>query len=102
MNFIQQHISSIQDLCKKHKVKELYAFGSVLDETKFNKDSDVDLIVKFNDDVLVEEYADLYFDLADTFELLFNRKVDLMIKKYITNKYLRENIEETKKIIYEA
>ena len=71
MNFIQQHINSVHDLCKKHKVKELYAFGSVLDQTKFNDESDVDLIVKFNDDVLVEDYADLYFDLADELELIF-------------------------------
>jgi predicted nucleotidyltransferase len=102
MNLIQQHINSINDLCKKHKVKELYAFGSVLDENRFNDESDVDLIVKFNDGVLVEDYADLFFDLADGLELIFTRRVDLMINKHIPNKYLRENIEETKKIIYEA
>jgi predicted nucleotidyltransferase len=102
MNLIQQHIKSISELCIKHKVKELYAFGSVLDENRFNDESDVDLIVKFNDGVLVEDYADLYFDLADELELIFTRRVDLMINKHIPNKYLRENIEETKKIIYEA
>lgn len=102
MNIIQQHINSVQDLCKKHKVKELYAFGSVLDENKFNDESDVDLIVKFKDDVLVEDYADLYFDLADDLELLFKRKVDLLTLKPIRNRFLRENIESTKQIIYAA
>ena len=102
MNLIQQHINSVHDLCKKHKVKELYAFGSVLDENKFSHESDVDLIVKFNDDVLVEDYADLYFDLADDLEFLFKRKVDLLTLKPIRNRFLRENIDSTKQIIYAA
>jgi predicted nucleotidyltransferase len=102
MNLINQHIDKVNELCKKHHVKELYAFGSVLDEKKFNDKSDVDLIVKFNDNVLVEDYADLYFDLAETLEFLFKRKVDLLTYKPIRNRFLRENIDSTKQIIYAA
>ena len=45
MNLITQNIESIKALCKSHKVKSLYAFGSVLSD-KFNDESDIDLIVK--------------------------------------------------------
>jgi len=45
---ITKNISQIESLCKKYKVKELYAFGSVTDEKKFNDKSDVDLLVNFD------------------------------------------------------
>ena len=46
MNLIESHIKDILNLCKSHKVKSLYAFGSVLND-KFNVESDIDLIVDF-------------------------------------------------------
>ena len=58
MNPIESHINTIKSLCKLHKVKSLYAFGSVLTE-KFTSESDVDLVVDFeNIDVL--NYGDNY------------------------------------------
>ena len=102
MNIIEKNIESIQNICKKHKVQNLYAFGSVLDESRFNEKSDVDLIVKFYDSVEIIEYADLYFELADDLEFVLNRKVDLLTFKPIRNKYLRQSIDATKQIIYAA
>jgi predicted nucleotidyltransferase len=101
MNLINQHINQISLLCRKHKVKELYAFGSVLDEKKFNKESDVDLLVDF-ENVPLLEYADNFFDLADELESVLKRKVDLLTIKSLTNKYFIENVNSTKKIVYEA
>ncbi len=101
MNLINQHINQISILCSKHKVKELYAFGSVLDEKKFSPDSDVDLLVDF-ENVPLLEYADNFFDLADELESLLKRKVDLLTIKSLTNKYFIENVNSTKKIVYEA
>jgi predicted nucleotidyltransferase len=46
MTLLNNLISEISALCKAHKVKYLYAFGSVLNE-KFNEDSDIDLVVDF-------------------------------------------------------
>ncbi|HNR18786.1 MAG TPA: nucleotidyltransferase domain-containing protein [Bacteroidia bacterium] len=101
MQLINQNIQAINELCRKHKVKELYAFGSVVDERKFNEKSDVDLIVKF-DNIPVENYADYYFDLAEGFEKLFDRKVDLLIDKPIKNPYFKEAVEESKTMVYAA
>lgn len=100
-NLITNNINQIRTLCQKHKVKELYVFGSATTD-KFNMESDVDLIVKFDKNVAVEDYADLYFELADGFEELLKRKVDLMTDKPIRNKYLKLNIEATKQMIYAA
>ena len=43
-------------LCEMHKVKSLYAFGSVLNNS-FNSKSDIDLFVDFLN-IDVEDYAD--------------------------------------------
>jgi len=40
MNIIDRNIDQINKLCKHHKVRELYLFGSVLTE-KFNDESDM-------------------------------------------------------------
>ncbi|MDP3930311.1 MAG: nucleotidyltransferase domain-containing protein [Bacteroidota bacterium] len=102
MNLIEQHIDAISEICRKHQVKELYAFGSVLDENRFRPDSDVDLIVRFEESLPVEKYFDFYFDCVESLEKMFGRRVDLMINSTIRNKYLRENIEETKELVYAA
>lgn len=44
MNYLDNHISEITKLCEIHKVKALYAFGSVLTD-RFNDNGDIDLVV---------------------------------------------------------
>lgn len=56
MNGLETYTEDIIKLCETHKVKSLYAFGSVLTED-FNKESDIDLIVDFSN-IAVEDYAD--------------------------------------------
>ncbi len=101
MNLIQKYQTEIADLCRKHKVKELYAFGSVLDDKKFNQKSDVDFLVDF-DNVPLMDYADNYFDLADELENILKRKVDLLTIKSLKNKYFIENVNQSKQIVYAA
>lgn len=98
---IADNISKISEICKNYKVKELYAFGSVTDDKRFNDKSDLDFIVRFFP-MPVEDYADLYFALAEDLEKLLDRSVDLMMEKPILNPFLKESIEESKKIIYHA
>ena len=81
MNLIENHNKDILNLCKRHKVKSLYAFGSVL-TNQFNKDSDVDLIVDFEPlDVL--DYGDNYYSLKFSLENILKRTVDLLEEKAI-------------------
>jgi predicted nucleotidyltransferase len=44
MNTLTTYKKQIDELCASHKVKSLYAFGSVL-TSSFNSTSDIDLIV---------------------------------------------------------
>jgi len=98
MNFLENHISDIYKLCKSHKVKTLYAFGSVITE-KFNEKSDIDLVVDFQPiDVL--DYADNYFDLKFSLEDILDRPIDLLEEKAIKNPYFRKNLNEIRQLIY--
>jgi hypothetical protein len=67
--------------------------------SKFEKTSDIDLIVDFQD-VDLYSYADNYFDLKDSLERLLKREVDLLEDKAIKNPYLRQSIESSKQLIY--
>ena len=100
-SIITNNISKIRDVCKKHNVKELYAFGSVTDEKKFNEKSDIDLLVEFGD-VSVKEYADNYFYFVDTLEKLLGHEVELVTAKYLRNKFFIQALNETKMKIFEA
>ena len=98
MNLIESNIDNVRTLCKLHKVQRLFVFGSVLSD-RFQKDSDIDLIVDFQG-VDLYDYADNYFDLKESLENLFQREVDLLEDKAIKNPYLRKSIDSSKVLVY--
>lgn len=100
---ITKNISQIEPLCKKYNVKELYAFGSVTDETKFNDKSDVDLLVSFDKNKIAEEeFADNFFDLADELEKVLGRRVDLLTLNSLQNKVFINSVNRSKTKVYAA
>lgn len=98
MNIIEKNIDKIRELCKKHKVANLFVFGSVLTD-RFTKGSDIDFIVDFKD-VDLYEYADNYFDFKFSLEDILNRDVDLLEDKAVKNPYLRKSIDSSKQLVY--
>jgi len=95
---IKNKISKISALCRRHKVKQLYLFGSAA-EGDFSATSDVDFLISF-DGVPLLDYADNFFDLQEELENVLNRKVDLVVEKSITNPYLKSMVEKTRTLIY--
>lgn len=92
------NIDEIKALCIANNVKSLFAFGSVCSD-RFNDKSDVDLLVSFYS-MDYGDYADTYFNLADKFENLFHRQVDLVTDKSLSNPYFIDSINKTKILIY--
>jgi predicted nucleotidyltransferase len=86
------HTKDISKLCEIHKVKSLYAFGSVLTD-KFDANSDIDLIVEFSN-VSLEDYADNYFDLKFSLEEILKRPIDLLEEKAIKNPYFKQAVNQ--------
>ena len=96
--YFDSYQNNLTELCRKYHVKTLYAFGSVLTK-RFDNDSDVDLIVAFNN-IPIEEYADNYFDFKFSLQDIFMRPVDLLEEQAIKNPYFRQNIDRNKQLIY--
>ena len=100
MRLIRKNMAQIVALCEKHKVLQLFVFGSIL-TNKFNKNSDVDFTVVFDRDSLpLLVYGDNYFDLKFALEDLLKRPVDLVEYNAIRNPYFKEELDETKQLIY--
>ncbi|MCE7044146.1 nucleotidyltransferase family protein [Dyadobacter sp. CY312] len=98
MNRLERYKPAIIKLCEIHKVKSLYAFGSILTDS-FNKESDVDLIVDFSD-VKLEDYADNYFDFKFSLQDILQRPVDLLEEKAIKNPYFRQSVNHQRQLLY--
>ena len=99
MNPIELNKGKLTALCDTHKVKELYLFGSVLTD-KFNDNSDIDMLIQFNQVELLE-YFDNYMDLKEKLEQLLLRPVDLVENQAIRNPIFRKVVEREKQLVYE-
>jgi predicted nucleotidyltransferase len=96
--YLDNYRDQLPPLCRKHHVKSLWAFGSVLTD-RFRPESDVDLIVAFKK-MRVEDYADNYFDFKFTLQDILNRPIDLLEQQALRNPYFLENVNSTKQLIY--
>ncbi|MDE7452263.1 MAG: nucleotidyltransferase domain-containing protein [Paramuribaculum sp.] len=93
-------MTQIFNLCRKHRVKTLSVFGSILTD-RFNESSDVDMLVNFDTtDHEKWDYVTNFFDFQEALEKLFGRKVDLVVEKALKNKYFIQNVNRTKQTIY--
>jgi predicted nucleotidyltransferase len=79
------------ELDQKFNVNSIGLFGSIVRDD-FTSDSDIDIIVDFSKPIGVE-----FIDLADFFEHRLHRKIDLVSKNGIKEKYYRAIEQE---IIY--
>jgi predicted nucleotidyltransferase len=98
MSILKTYKKQIFELCEAHKVRHLYAFGSVL-TSNFSEDSDVDLIVDFND-IDVKDYADNYFDFKFSLQNVLNRQIDLLELQAIKNPYFKQVVDQSKELVY--
>ncbi len=67
----------------------------------FKPESDVDLLVAFEDGLDPLEYGQHYFALADELEHVLQRSVDLLTEKQLKNEFFISRLNESKALIYE-
>lgn len=99
MHLINDNIQKIFALCRRYKVSKLYAFGSILTH-RFNDQSDVDILVRFNSEIDHNNYLDNFLELYNSLKSLFGREVDLVDERSVKNPYFKEELEETRQLIY--
>lgn len=96
--YLDNYIGEIKKICRDNGVAKLYAFGSVLTD-RFSDSSDIDLLIDIHSSDPFD-YSEKYFSLFYALQELLKRPVDLIEDRGIRNKYLRAEIDSTKKIIY--
>jgi predicted nucleotidyltransferase len=82
----------IAEFCRKHHIKKLAVFGSIL-RPDFRADSDIDVLVEFEP----EHVPGLaFFAMADELSEILGRKVDLntpqCLSRYFREKVLQEAV----------
>jgi predicted nucleotidyltransferase len=100
MNILENHKSEIEALCKKLSIQSLYTFGSV-NTALFNESSDVDFIVDLGEKTDLE-YAEAYFQMAESLEQILNRRVDLLTLRSLKNPFFIQKVEASKSLLYAA
>jgi len=98
MKLIEMNIDKIIALCKKYKVAKLWVFGSILTH-RFNDDSDVDFSVVFHYDQIQDLFL-TFFDFIEDLQSLLGRKVDLVDETAIKNDFFRQELNNTKRLVY--
>ena len=100
MKLIELNMDKIIALCKKYKVAKLWVFGSIL-TPRFNDRSDVDFLVDFDEEQIeLLDYADNFFDFFHAIEEVIGRKVDMIVNKSIRNRFFRQEVDQTRKLIW--
>ena len=101
VDLLSSHITELHSIFKVHHVAKAEVFGSAL-TSDFNQESDIDILVTFDNNIALLDYADNYFTLKECLEEVLNRRVDLVSSKSLKNPVLIESINKTKQSLYAA
>lgn len=98
---LEERRADLADLCARHGVRRLEAFGSATTGRFDPLHSDLDFLVQF-DTAPPAVMADRYFGLLQDLGSLFGRPVDLVMEGAIRNPYFREAVERSRTLLYAA
>lgn len=93
------YLPAVVQILKDHKVKSAYLFGSVLTD-RFNKDSDVDILVDYDSSMQSMERGESLLNLQIALEDEIQRDVDIVTAYTLKNPYFIEELNQTKYHIY--
>jgi len=94
---IQLSKKHVKEFCQKWRIREMALFGSVLRED-FDADSDVDVVVSFEDNSpwSLWDLVDMRLELQG----ILGRPVDIVEKEALRNPFRRSEILRTRRVIY--
>ncbi|MCE5323551.1 nucleotidyltransferase family protein [bacterium] len=92
---VELNTSAIADYCRRHHIKRLSLFGSVL-RSDFKPTSDVDVLVEFEPDH-VPGFA--FFEMQDELSEILGRKVDLNTPGFLSH-YFRQAVINESELVY--
>lgn len=100
-DILESRRQAIAEVCRRHGVLRLDAFGSALREDFSPDHSDLDLLVELGP---MEPYArvEAYFGVLDELRALLGLEIDLVMAGAVKNPYIARDIESTRRMLYAA
>ncbi|MEK6633760.1 MAG: nucleotidyltransferase family protein [Nitrospirota bacterium] len=92
-------IEAIADFCRRHGIRELAFFGSVLRDD-FRPDSDVDVLVDFEAQATPSLFD--FVEIKEELSRMVGRPIDLVGKSGLRNPFRRHEILTTRQVIFAA
>ena len=96
---IGRYTEQLKQCCEQFEVVRLDLFGSGVRDDFNEERSDLDFLVTFDEPTKIG-YFDRYFGLMGKLGEVFNRKVDLVEEKAITNPYFRKVVNRERKLVF--
>ncbi|MDP8240446.1 MAG: nucleotidyltransferase domain-containing protein [Candidatus Hatepunaea meridiana] len=94
---IQIDKQKLTRFCRKHHIRKLWLFGSVLHDD-FRDDSDIDVLYEFEPDTMV---GFKIFRIEEELSVLFgNRKIDFIAEEFLNHR-IRNHSTFQAEVIYE-
>ncbi|MBN1287478.1 MAG: nucleotidyltransferase family protein [Anaerolineae bacterium] len=87
---------AIADFCRRHHIRKLALFGSVL-RGDFTPESDVDVLVEFEPDAIVGLFK--FIEIQDELSTLLGREVDLNTAGFLS-RHFRQKVLEMAEAVY--
>ncbi len=88
----------IENFCRRHQIKRFAFFGSILRDD-FTEDSDIDVLVEFDQHARVGFFA--LSGMEDELSAILGRKVDLLTPRSIS-RYFRDRVLAEAEDVYVA
>ena len=95
---IEEKKDEIAEVCRKHRIQALWVFGSATNDRFDPATSDVDVLVDLGE--YSSDYASRFFGTMHELEEILDRPVDLLTVNSLSNPYFREEVEETRVLVY--
>ena len=96
---VKEKLDVLKSLCKYFRIKRMYVFGSA-STGQMKEESDIDLLISFEDGLSIEEYTENYFSLQYRLRELFKRNVDIVTESSLSNPFFIQGVNQTKELIY--
>jgi predicted nucleotidyltransferase len=99
---VEQKKDEIAELCRSHRVRALWLFGSAVTNEWDNENSDLDFLVDLG--AYSEGYASRFFSLRRELACLTSKSVDLASVNGMGGEddWFRREVEATRVLIYDA
>ena len=101
LSAITENTAELSKFCRLYHVTRLDIYGEAANSDSLSDGNSLTFVVRLQA-LPPGDYADAYFGLLESLEMLFGQPVELATDSSIENPYLRQIVEDSKVNLYAA